>query len=174
MATKKSSSSKPIISAGSSGGGKLLPWLGIATIVLLLDQLSKITITKMMTFEQVIYVASNFNLRFTFNPGAAWGFLANQSGWQRHFFTVLGIGAAVFIIVMLKKNSGQRLFCWAMSLILGGAIGNVIDRIVYGKVVDFLDVHAFGWHWPTFNIADAAICIGAGLFILDEFRRVNK
>ncbi len=173
MATKKSGSSKPIISA-STGGGKLLPWLGIATIILLLDQLTKITITKMMTFRQTIVITDNFNLYFTFNPGAAWGILADQSGWQRHFFTVIGIGAAAFIIVMLKKNGAQRLFCWALSLILGGAIGNVIDRIAYGKVVDFLDVHAFGWHWPTFNIADAAICIGAGLFILDEFRRVNK
>ncbi len=173
MATKKSNSAKPILSTGG-GGGSLLPWLGIAIIVLLLDQLSKITITKMMTVEQVIYIASNFNLRFTYNPGAAWGILANQPGWQRYFFTAVGIIAAIFITVMLKKNSAQRLFCWAMSLILGGAIGNVIDRIAYGKVVDFLDVHAYGWHWPTFNIADAAICIGAGLFILDEFRRVNK
>lgn len=82
--------------------------------------------------------------------------------------------AALVIVYMLQRHAGQRLFCWALALILGGAVGNVIDRILYGHVIDFLDVHFGGWHWPAFNIADSAIFIGAGLFILDELRRVNK
>ena len=171
MATKKAAAAKPIFKSNNS---TLLPWLGIATIVLLLDQLSKITVHKLMSFHQSIEITSFFNLFLTYNEGAAFSFLATQSGWQRYFFTALGLVAAIFIIVMLKKHAGQRMFCWAMSLILGGAIGNVIDRIAYGKVIDFLDVHAFGMHWPAFNIADSAICIGALLFVLDEFRRVNK
>jgi signal peptidase II len=86
----------------------------------------------------------------------------------------LGIAAALFIIYLLKRNAGQRMFCWALSLVLGGAIGNVIDRIAYGHVIDFLDFHIRTWHWPAFNAADSAICVGAVLFVLDELRRVNK
>lgn len=110
-----------------------------------------------------------------YNRGAAFSFLSNESGWQRYFFTAIGIGAALYIIYLLRKHAGQRMFCWALALILGGAIGNVIDRIAYGHVIDFLDFHWRGLgHFPAFNIADSAICIGAALFILDELRRVNK
>lgn len=171
MATKKSAS-KPIFK--TNGGGGLLPWLGIATIILLLDQVTKITANKLMTLHQSIPINSFFNITLRFNEGAAFSFLANESGWQRYFFTILGTVAAIVMIYMLKKNASERLFCWAISLILGGAVGNVIDRIAYGHVIDFLDVHVAGMHWPAFNIADSAICIGAILFIWDEFRRVNK
>jgi signal peptidase II len=119
-------------------------------------------------------VTSFFNLVLVYNKGAAFSFLASETGWQRYFFTIMGIGAAIFIIYLLKKHAGQRLFCWALALILGGAVGNVIDRVLYGHVIDFLDVHVGGWHWPAFNIADSAICIGAVLFIYDELRRVGK
>jgi signal peptidase II len=155
----------------------LTPWLGIATIVILLDQLTKITVAKMFAFGSLHPVTSFFNLTLTYNRGAAFSFLAGAAGWQRYFFTFIGIIACGFIIYLLKKHAGQRLFCWALALILGGAIGNVIDRIAYGYVIDFLDFYIPGArlpHWPAFNLADSAICIGAVLFILDELRRVNK
>ncbi len=152
----------------------LKPWLGIAAVILLLDQISKIAITKLFTYGESLPVTSFFNLVLAYNKGAAFSFLATESGWQRYFFTVIGIAAALFIIYLLKKHAGQRLFCWALALILGGAIGNVIDRILYGHVIDFLDVYIRNWHWPAFNVADSAICVGAVLFVVDELRRVNK
>lgn len=166
MATKNRFSSKP-----STGIGL---WIGIASIVILLDQLSKITVTKLFTYGESLPVTSFFNLVLAYNKGAAFSFLAAESGWQRYFFTTVGIIAALVIVYMLRRHAGQRLFCWALALILGGAIGNVIDRVLYGHVIDFLDVHFGGWHWPAFNLADSAIFVGAGLFILDELRRVNK
>lgn len=158
----------------SSPNTSIVPWLGIATIVLLLDQLTKITIAQIFKYGESHPVTSFFNLVLVYNKGAAFSFLANQGGWQRYFFTAIGIAAALFIIYLLKKHAGQRLFCWALALILGGAVGNVIDRIMYGHVIDFLDFHVNGWHWPAFNVADSAIFIGAALFIIDELRRVNK
>ncbi len=152
----------------------LIPWLGIAAIVILLGQLSTITMTKLLTYGQSMPVTGFFNLVLAYNKGAAFSFLAAEGGWQRYFFTAIGVVAAVAIIAMLKRHAGPRMFCWALPLLLGGAIGNVIDRILYGHVIDFLDVYLKGWHWPAFNIADSAICIGAVLFVLDELRRVNK
>ncbi|MEO6353861.1 MAG: signal peptidase II [Burkholderiaceae bacterium] len=158
----------------TSSRTSITPWIGIAAIIILLDQLSKITIAKLFTYGESLAVTSFFNLVLAYNKGAAFSFLATGSGWQRYFFTAIGVVAALVIVYMLQRHAGQRLFCWALALILGGAIGNVIDRIMYGHVIDFLDVHFGGWHWPAFNIADSAIFIGAGLFILDELRRVNK
>lgn len=166
MATKNRFSSKPQANIG--------PWLGIASIVILLDQLSKITITKLFAYGESLPVTSFFNLVLAYNKGAAFSFLAAESGWQRYFFTAVGVIAALVIVYMLQRHAGQRLFCSALALILGGALGNVIDRVLYGHVIDFLDLHFGGWHWPAFNIADSAIFIGAGLFILDELRRVSK
>jgi signal peptidase II len=172
MATKK----KPIFTAVKSGGGSSLsPWLGIAFIVILLDQLSKITIMKLFELGEDKVVTSFFNLTLAYNRGAAFNFLSNQGGWQRYFFTAIALGAVAFIIYLLRRHAGQRLFCWSLALIMGGAIGNVIDRLFYGHVIDFLDFHWNGWgHFPAFNIADSAITIGAILFIFDELRRVNK
>jgi signal peptidase II len=167
MATKK------IFPTKSSSS--LTPWLCIAAIVVLFDQLSKITITKTFQLGEEMFVTSFFNLVLAYNKGAAFSFLHNSGGWQRYFFTAIGIGAAIYIIILLKKHGGQRMFSWALSLILGGAIGNVVDRVLYGHVIDFLDFHWNGLgHFPAFNIADTAICIGAALFILDELRRVNR
>lgn len=170
MATKKST-----FSASSKARSSLTPWLGIATIVVLLDQITKITIERLFVYGEERVVTSFFNLVLAYNRGAAFSFLSNESGWQRYFFTAIGVIAVVFIITQLRKNAGQRMFCWAMALIMGGAIGNVIDRLAYGHVIDFLDFH-FGslGHFPAFNIADSAIFIGAVLFIYDELRRVNK
>ena len=158
----------------SSSSNSLAPWLGIAIIVILVDQISKITIAKTFVYAQVKAITSFFNLTLVYNKGAAFSFLASESGWQRYLFTGLGIVAALVIVYMLKRHAGQRLFCWALALVLGGAIGNVIDRMLYGHVIDFLDFYWGGWHFPAFNVADSAICIGAGLFILDELRRVNR
>lgn len=167
MATKK------IFPTKSSAS--LTPWLGIAFIIVLIDQLTKITITRTFQLGEEKFITSFFNLVLAYNKGAAFSFLHDAGGWQRHFFTAIGIGAAIYIIYLLKKHGGQRMFSWALTLVLGGAVGNVIDRVLYGHVVDFLDFHWAGMgHFPAFNVADAAICIGAALFILDELRRVNK
>jgi signal peptidase II len=167
-------SNKKRLMPSSSNNNSLLPWLGISLIVLLLDQLSKITILKLFHYGESRPITGFFNLVLVYNKGAAFSFLAAESGWQRHLFTAIGIAAAIYIIYLLRKHAGQRMFCWALALILGGAIGNVIDRIVYGHVIDFLDVFVGNWHWPAFNIADSAICVGAVLFVLDELRRVGK
>jgi len=172
MATKK----KPAFSAAPAASrGSLMPWLGIAFIVILLDQLSKITITRLFELGEDKVITSFFNLTLAYNRGAAFSFLSNQGGWQRYFFTAIAIAAVAFIVHLLRRHAGQRMFCWALALIMGGAIGNVIDRLVYGHVIDFLDFHLAGWgHFPAFNIADSAITIGAILFIFDELRRVNR
>jgi signal peptidase II len=167
MATKK------IFPTKSSAS--ITPWLCVAALVILIDQLTKITITKTFQLGEEKVITSFFNLVLAYNKGAAFSFLSNSGGWQRYFFTGIGLCAAIFIVYLLKKHSGQRMFAWALSLVLGGALGNVIDRLLYGHVVDFLDFHWQGLgHFPAFNVADSAICVGAALFILDELRRVNK
>lgn len=172
MASKK----KPTFSAASSrSGGSLVPWLGIAFIVILLDQISKITITRMFAHGQEKTITSFFNLVLAYNEGAAFSFLSTQGGWQRYLFAGIAIAAVCYIVYLLRKHAGQRMFCWALALIMGGALGNLIDRIAYGHVIDFLDFHWRGLgHFPAFNIADTGITIGAILFIVDELRRVNK
>jgi len=158
----------------SSNNKSAIPWFGLATIVILLDQLSKITISKLFVYGESLPVTNFFNLVLAYNRGAAFSFLANESGWQRHLFTVIGIVAALFIIYLIITHSTQRLFCLALALILGGAIGNVIDRIMYGHVIDFLDFYYARTHFPAFNLADSAISLGAALFILDELLRVKN
>jgi len=152
----------------------LMLWLGIALVVVLLDQVTKITMSERLLYGQSEPITTYFNLVMVYNKGAAFSFLSDQPGWQRYFFTGVSVIASVFILWMLKRNPDQRLFCWALALILGGAIGNLIDRVAYGHVIDFLDFHVHGWHWPAFNVADSAITVGAILFVLDEFRRVNR
>jgi signal peptidase II len=161
-------------SFSSTSSTSLTPWLGIAAIVMVLDQITKIAIAKSFTFGESLPVTSFFNLVLTYNKGAAFSFLAAESGWQRYLFTAIAVAAVVFIIYLLKRHAGQRLFSCALALILGGAIGNLIDRVLYGHVIDFLDFHANNWHWPAFNVADSAICVGAAMFIFDELRRVRK
>lgn len=176
MATKKRSAAPTANKfSGKSSANSLVPWMGLAAIIILLDQLSKITVSKLFTYGESLPVTSFFNLVLAYNKGAAFSFLAAESGWQRYFFTIIGLGAALVITYLLKQHAGQRLFCWALSLIMGGALGNVIDRLMYGHVIDFLDFHYKQiYHFPAFNIADSAICVGAALFILDELRRVKK
>jgi signal peptidase II len=152
----------------------LMLWLGIALVVVLLDQASKIMMSQFLLYGQSETISSYFNLVMVYNKGAAFSFLSDQPGWQRYFFTAVSVIASLFILWMLRRNPTQRLFCWSLALILGGAVGNLIDRIAYGHVIDFLDFHVGGWHWPAFNVADSAITVGAILFVLDEFRRVNR
>ncbi|WP_239061686.1 signal peptidase II [Ideonella livida] len=149
-------------------------WLGLAAVLVLLDQFTKVLILGHFQLGDSVTVTSFFNVVRVHNPGAAFSFLADASGWQRWFFTGLAVVASGFIVWMLKKHPGQTLFCLAISLILGGAIGNVIDRVLYGYVVDFVQLHYGGWAFPAFNVADSAITGGAIGLIWDELRRVRK
>ena len=149
----------------------LLRYLAIAIIVLLLDQLSKWSALSNLQMGVPVSVLPFMNWLLLFNPGAAFSFLAEGSGWQRGFFTILGLGASIYIFWLLYKSQSDKLLCVALSLILGGALGNVLDRVMYGAVVDFIDLYYANWHWPAFNIADSAICVGAALIIWGELRK---
>jgi signal peptidase II len=156
-------------------------WLGLALLVILADQITKTLVMGQFVLGDSVPVYSFFNLVRAHNAGAAFSFLAGASGWQRWFFVGLGAVASAFIVWMLRKHSGQRLFCTAISLILGGALGNVIDRLLHGYVVDFLQFHGSflapmfpGGYFPSFNIADSAITLGAIGLIADELLRVRS
>lgn len=155
-------------------GNGLVMWLSIALIIIVLDQFTKTLILHYFLHGDSRYVTSFFNIVRVHNSGAAFSFLAGASGWQRWFFIGLGIVVSCFIVWMLRTQGHQKLFAWSLSLILGGALGNVVDRMLHGYVVDFLDFHWAGWHFPAFNVADSAISIGAALLILDELRRVRR
>ncbi len=159
---------------GQAAGLGLLHWLALALVLVLADQFTKILVLGSFQLGEGRMVSSFFNLVRVHNAGAAFSFLAGASGWQRWFFTGLGVAAAVLIVWMLKNHAGQRLFGFALACILGGAIGNVIDRVLYGYVVDFLDFHWAGVHFPAFNLADSAISMGAACLILDELLRVRR
>jgi signal peptidase II len=159
----------------------LWPWLALAAGILLLDQFTKTLILGYYQLGDSTYVTSFFNIVRVHNTGAAFSFLASAGGWQRWFFTAIGIAAAIFIVWMLRSHPGQKLFAFALSCILGGAIGNVIDRVLHGYVVDMLDFHwpflsglFHGGHFPAFNVADMGISIGAMALILDEILRVRR
>jgi signal peptidase II len=154
-----------------------LNWLWLSGLVLLLDQISKLAIAdKLTAYVDVIPLTGFFNLVHVHNTGAAFSLFASQPGWQRGFFVAVALVAAGVILYLLRKTEGRRLFSAALALILGGAIGNVVDRIVYGHVIDFLDVYVGAWHWPAFNIADSAITLGAAMLIWDGMRkpRINE
>ncbi|WP_394788422.1 signal peptidase II [Rhodoferax sp.] len=152
----------------------VLPWLGLALIILILDQFTKVLITGYYQLGDSTPVTSFFNIVRAHNTGAAFSFLHDAGGWQRWFFTGIGVAAALFIVWMLRKHAGQKLFCFAMACVLGGAIGNVIDRVLHGYVVDFLDFYWRNMHFAAFNLADAAITLGAICLILDELLRVRR
>ena len=150
------------------------PWLALALMLLIADQFTKVLILGYYQLGDATYVTSFFNIVRVHNSGAAFSFLASASGWQRWFFTAVGVAAALFIVHMLRSHPGQKLFSFAMACILGGAIGNVVDRLLHGYVIDFVDMHYAGWHFPAFNIADSAISVGAVCLILDELLRVRR
>lgn len=149
-------------------------WLGIALLIILLDQFTKTLILGHFQLGDSRYVTSFFNVVRVHNTGAAFSFLAGASGWQRWFFVGLGTVATIFIIWMLRRHGQQTLFATALTLIMGGAIGNVVDRLLHGYVVDFIQLHWAGWYYPSFNVADSAITVGAVLLIWDEIRRVRR
>lgn len=145
--------------------------LGIAFVILVLDLASKYWVESTLEFGQVIPLTSFFNLVLTYNPGAAFSFLSEQSGWQRWFLSGIAGSAALLIVYLLNRYRHERLFCLSLSLILGGALGNLYDRITLGHVIDFLDFYIGTYHWPAFNVADSAIFIGAVLMIYESFRK---
>jgi signal peptidase II len=144
-------------------------WLSIAALVWLLDQATKVAALHYLAGAPV-ELAPFLNLVLVFNTGAAFSFLSAAGGWQNAFFAAVAAIAAVVIVVLLRRlGPGERMLALALALVLGGALGNLADRLVHGHVVDFIDLHYAGWHWPTFNIADSAISAGALLFVLDSF-----
>ena len=161
--------------------GGIWPWLGLAALLVVADQVTKVLILANYQLGDSTFITSFFNIVRVHNTGAAFSFLADAGGWQRWFFTAVGVAAAVFIVWMLRTHPGEKLFAFALACILGGAIGNVIDRLLHGYVVDWLDFHwGFlsgmfpGGHFPAFNLADAAITVGAVSLILDEIQRVRR
>jgi signal peptidase II len=148
----------------------LKDWLGTAFALVVVDQIVKVLMLQWLRSGQVVEVTPFFNLVLVYNPGAAFSFLAGASGWQREFFVGVALLASGWITWMLHRHRGRLLFCVALTLILGGAVGNLIDRLWLGAVIDFLDFHVLGYHWPAFNVADSAISIGAVLLVWDAFR----
>ena len=160
---------------GGASSGSMLPWLGLALIILIADQFTKVLILGYYKLGDSTYVTSFFNIVRAHNTGAAFSFLAAASGWQRWLFTGIGVAATLFILWLLRSHAGQKLFAFSLACILGGAVGNVVDRLLHGYVVDFLQVHwSNRWYFPAFNIADSAITIGAIGLILDELLRVRR
>lgn len=163
------------LSGRPAATSSMLPWLGLALLLLIADQFTKVLILGYYKLGDSTYVTSFFNIVRAHNTGAAFSFLAAASGWQRWLFTGIGVAATLFILYLLRTHPGQKLFCFALACILGGAVGNVIDRVLYGYVVDFLQVHWENrWYFPAFNVADAAITVGAICLILDELLRVRR
>lgn len=149
-----------------------LVWLWLSALVLLLDQASKLAVIEhLAAYLDVVPLTPFFNLVHVHNTGAAFSLFADQPGWQRGFFVGIALLATGVILYLLRKTAGRPMFSAALALILGGAVGNVVDRVLYGHVIDFLDVYAGAWHWPAFNVADSAITLGAVMLIWDGMRK---
>jgi signal peptidase II len=144
-------------------------WFGISAVVIVLDYLSKAAVLASVAPGESRSLTPFFNLVLVFNTGAAFSFLAAAQGWQTLLFIAIAVVASIFISFLIFKNENKNIFCTGLALILGGALGNLYDRLAYGHVVDFLDFHAAGWHWPAFNVADSAITVGAAILILEGF-----
>jgi len=144
-------------------------WFALSVLVVVLDFVSKIAVLAAFAPGESRAVTPFLNLVLVFNKGAAFSFLAGADGWQTPFFAAIAVVASIVISFLIVRNRNKPLFCAALALILGGALGNLYDRLVYGMVVDFLDFHAAGWHWPAFNVADSAITVGAAILIVESF-----
>ena len=144
-------------------------WYVLAVVVVVLDQISKQVVLSNIQYGETIYVAPFWNWVLTFNRGAAFSFLASEDGWQRWFFTALALAVSCWIVFMLRSHAAQKLISLSLALIMGGALGNVVDRVRFGAVVDFVQWHAAGYYWPAFNVADSAITVGAVLMVWDQF-----
>jgi signal peptidase II len=149
-------------------------WFSAAAAIVLADQLTKWLVLARFAPGERVEITGFFNLVLVFNKGAAFSFLADAPGWQTPLLVAFAAAAALIVSVLLLRSPERRVFCSGLALILGGALGNVVDRLRFGYVVDFLDLHAGGWHWPAFNLADSAITLGAALLILDGFRRHER
>jgi len=148
---------------------QLTKYFSLSAIVVAIDLYTKHLTQQAFELGDQLTVTSFFNLVRYHNEGAAFSFLADAGGWQKWFFTGISVAASAFIIYLLKKHRNEKLFCWGLALVLGGAIGNLYDRVTLGYVVDFLSFHLDDLYWPAFNIADSAICVGVGLLLLDSF-----
>lgn len=146
-------------------------WLSVAVFVIAFDQISKIWVLGRFYTGEILPLTSFFNLTLVFNPGAAFSFLADAGGWQKWFFLGLALMVSAWVVNTIRREPEHSLQAASLSLIMGGALGNAIDRVAYGAVVDFLDVHWNYLHWPAFNVADSAICVGAVLLVWDQMRR---
>lgn len=144
-------------------------WYALAVLVIVLDQITKQVALSSIRYGETIYVAPFWNWVLTFNRGAAFSFLASEDGWQRWFFTALALAVSGWIVFMLRSHAAQKLISLSLALIMGGALGNVVDRVRFGAVVDFVQWHAAGYYWPAFNVADSAITVGAVLMVWDQF-----
>ena len=144
-------------------------WFSLAALVVLLDRASKLVVFAYFQPGESTPVTGFFNLVLVFNKGAAFSFLASAPGWQTPFFAAIAVTASLIVGFLIVRSPGKKLFCFGLALILGGALGNLWDRLQWGHVVDFLDFHAAGWHWPAFNVADSAITVGAGILIIEGF-----
>jgi signal peptidase II len=151
----------------------LTRWLVLVACLLIVDQLTKLWFDSSLRYGERLQVLPFFDFTLLYNPGAAFSFLADQAGWQRWFFTILGLGAAVFMLWMMHNNRRHKRLLLALALILSGALGNVIDRVAYGHVIDFLLFYWRSWYYPAFNVADSCITLGAILLILDEILRLR-
>ena len=167
--------------AGGRSAPTMWPWLAWAAVLVAADQATKALILQHYQLGDATVITNFFNIVRAHNTGAAFSFLQNAGGWQRWLFTGIGVVATVFIVWQLRAHPGQKLFGFALSSILGGAVGNVVDRLVHGYVVDFLDFHwdflaglFHGGHFPAFNVADMAISVGAACLILDEVLRARR
>jgi len=145
-------------------------WLWLSAAVVVADLATKAWVSRVFAPGDVLQVTSFFNLVLTFNPGAAFSFLAGAGGWQRWFFTAVAIAISVVLVVMLRRPHRDRLVPLALALVLGGALGNLWDRLTLGHVVDFIQLHAGGYYWPAFNVADSAITVGVVLLVWDGLR----
>jgi signal peptidase II len=149
-------------------------WLALSALLVAADQITKYVAVQQLALNQVVAVTSFFNLVLVYNAGAAFSFLSDAAGWQRGFFIGIALIASAWIVYLLRRYPHQRRFALALSLVLAGAVGNVVDRMLHGAVIDFLDFHAYGYHWPAFNVADSAISCGAALLIWDALRPRRK
>jgi signal peptidase II len=152
----------------------MIKWLALAALLVAADQLAKLAAVHYLAVNKAVAVTPFFNLVLVYNSGAAFSILSDEAGWQRALFIAIAVVASIWIVFVLRRYPDQRLFALALSLVLAGAVGNLIDRIVIGAVIDFLDFHAYGYHWPAFNVADSAITCGAALLIWDALRPRRK
>ncbi|MET0100818.1 MAG: signal peptidase II [Sedimenticola sp.] len=149
----------------------MLRWLWLSAIIIGLDQVSKQLVESSLMLYEAVPVMPYFNLTLAYNEGAAFSFLSDQGGWQRWFFSGLALLVSIILVIWISRlQQRERLIAISLSLIVGGAIGNLIDRVLFGHVIDFLDLYYGQWHWPAFNIADSAIFVGVVLMLLDAFR----